>query len=84
MDTVKVVKVIFCDKKRRGKGVELDPIRVIPEIFDLKGKLIMESDPEKNYTTNDMAHFALYVAKEDWKNIDILTLLRDWDRALTI
>lgn len=76
MDTVKVINVIFCDKLRRGKGVESDPVRCVTEIFDFGGNLIAENDPEKIYTQKDLAGFALFVANSDWKNIPIADLLK--------
>lgn len=78
MDEVKVIEVIYCTKKRNGKGVELDPIRCVTEIFDFEGKLIAENDPAKIFTQKEMASFALFVAKADWTKIDILELFRQW------
>lgn len=46
IDNVKVMQVIVCTKKRRGKGVTDDPIRMITEIFTLDGDLIAEHDPQ--------------------------------------
>ena len=37
--------VIIATIKRRGKGTEDDPIRIITQVFDLKGNLIAETDP---------------------------------------
>jgi len=50
MDEVKLIEAIYCSKERRGKGVEFSPIRVINQIYNKDGSLIMESDPEVKYT----------------------------------
>ncbi len=47
MDTVKVTQVIITTLLRRGKGVENDPIRIITQIWDMDGNLIVEIDPLK-------------------------------------
>lgn len=78
MDEVKVIKVIYCTKQRKGKGVSLDPIRCVTEIFDLKGNLIAENDVAKVFTMKDMADFALFVTKSEHLTTDILTLFEDW------
>ena len=89
MDTIKVIKVILCDTKRVGTGVALDPVRVVTEIFDLKGRLIADRDPDKNYTKKDLAEFALFVAKDigkgmrttvisDWTDANIMELFKRW------
>ena len=44
MDTVEVKKVIITTLTRRGDGKE-DPIRVITQIWDMDGTLIVEIDP---------------------------------------
>jgi hypothetical protein len=79
MDKVKVMRVIFCDKERRGTGVALDPVRRVDQIYDFKGNLLAESDPCIIYSLKDMTGFALFVAKEKWKTTDILTLFRKWE-----
>lgn len=43
-DTVCVMEVIVCTKKRRGNGKD-DPIRIITEVFTKEGELIAEHDP---------------------------------------
>lgn len=44
-DTVICEEVIICRKKRVGKGVEGDPIRIVTEVFTKKGEMIAEFDP---------------------------------------
>lgn len=58
MDELYVKTFIFCTKKRAGKGVTHDPIRVITEIYDFDGTLIMDKDPCRIYTDKDMFEFA--------------------------
>ena len=82
MDTVKLMKVIFCDTKRKGKGTEGDPIRVVPQIFTLKGKLIAENDSEVKYTSIDLVKFANYVIDCKLKNPNesvIVDLVKQWE-----
>lgn len=58
MNEVKNIEVIFCSKERRGEGkLPYDPIRIVEEIFTKDGKKIMESDPFKNFTQQDMIDF---------------------------
>ena len=65
MDEVKLMQVIYCTKKRAGKGAtEFDPIRVVTEIFTTDGKLIAENDPEIIYTKKDLRDFYFYVKKQ--------------------
>lgn len=45
MDKAQVVKVIITTNKRKGKGIESDPVRIVTQIWDLKGNLIAEIDP---------------------------------------
>lgn len=42
--TVRIVKVIFCDEARLGKGTEDDYVRRIPALYTLNGKLICSYD----------------------------------------
>lgn len=58
MDECKVMQVIYCSKKRVGTGNNLSPIRVVYEIFDFNGNLLMDNDPFKIYTDEDMVKFA--------------------------
>lgn len=59
MDECKVIQVIFCSKKRLGEGKsDVDPIRIVTEIFDFDGKLIADNDPERIFTTKDLIDFA--------------------------
>lgn len=79
MDEVKVIKAIYCTKQRRGKGVALDPIRCVTEIFDLKGNLIAENDSAKIFTMKDMANFTRFVVKsEEYFKKDIFALFEEW------
>jgi hypothetical protein len=43
--SARVVKLIFCDSERAGKGSEDDPIRVLQQLFTLDGRLIFQYDP---------------------------------------
>lgn len=52
MDGLCVTQVIISNTKRRGKGIEGDPIRVVTEVFTLDGKLIAEYDPYKDNKQN--------------------------------
>jgi len=45
MDTVEIVQLIKTTLKRKGKGVEDDPIRVITQYWSMDGKLEFEIDP---------------------------------------
>jgi len=48
-------------KERRGTGEnELNPIRIIPQIYSLDGELLMEQDPEVKYTLRDLVDFGSY------------------------
>lgn len=61
IDTVQAQEVIICTKARRGKGVTLDPIRVITEVFTKDGQLIAEHDPSPNtFTADEVLRFARY------------------------
>jgi hypothetical protein len=42
--SVRIVRVIFCDELRRGKGTEDDMVRRIPSLYTLDGDLICEFD----------------------------------------
>jgi hypothetical protein len=71
MDEVKVIQVIFCTKKRTGKGVQFDPIRVVKEIFDLDGNLIMDSDSRRIFTIQDLVEFGR-LCKKSTQNVETL------------
>ena len=53
MKEVVCKEVIITRLLRRGKGVEYDPIRCITQVFDKKGNLIAEHDPNPS-VHNDM------------------------------
>ena len=78
MDEVKLMKVIYCTTRRRGKGTELDPVRIVREIYSTDGKILAEYDSEMVFTKSDMCGFAMFVAGSDHKNVDALTLFKEW------
>ncbi len=65
MDEVKVKKVIYSSKARRGSGTAADPVRVIEEIFELDGNLIMECDPECKFNKMDLYSFYVYLLRTE-------------------
>lgn len=44
MDTVEVKQVVITTLKRRGVGVSEDPVRIIPQVWDMNGSLLFEVD----------------------------------------
>ena len=63
MNEAKVMQVIYCNKATRGHGTESDPIRVITEILDFDGNLIMERDCEVKFTKKHLYDFATYIKR---------------------
>ncbi len=83
MDECKVIKAIYCTKERRGKGVVSDPIRIVNQIYNFDGTLLMEEDSQIKYSEWDLVSFLRYVSqtKPDLNLIsvdEILTLINKW------
>lgn len=47
----KIVQLIFT-KQRRGLGKDTDPIRKVPQLWTLDGKLVAELDSQEIVTEN--------------------------------
>lgn len=45
---VEVIQVIRTNLKRRGKGIENDPIRIVEQYWNMEGKLLFEIDEWEN------------------------------------
>lgn len=68
MDEVKLIEVIYCSKKRAGTGKsELDPVRIVEEVFTKDGELLMDKDDFRKYTLNDMVKFSKYCLNNNVK-----------------
>ena len=66
MKEVVCKEVIITRLLRRGKGVEHDPIRCITQVYDKKGNLIAEHDPNPTSHTNmDMVYFCEWIEEND-------------------
>ncbi len=81
MDEVKIMQVIYCTKKRRGKGVEFDPIRIVTEIFDVKGNLIAENDDCMVFSKADLYKFAKQLGHTDKETVDAINKFENGNKS---
>lgn len=68
MDNVICKELIVATLKRRGKGVEHSPIRVITQVFEKDGTLIAENDPfNETFCALDLVHFAQWCIEKKFQ-----------------
>lgn len=62
MSEVKIIKLIYCAKERRGTGADIyDPIRIVRQLYTEEGDLFMEDDPFAKYSPKDMQEMIEFV-----------------------
>ena len=67
MDTVICKEVVITTLKRRGTGIEHNPIRVITEVYEKDGTKIAEYDPSpETFVQMDLLHFARWVKQMEY------------------
>lgn len=67
MDKVQCREMIISTIKKRGAGVEGDPVRIITEVYEKDGMLVAEHDPcPYAFNANDMLSFVKWVQKMEY------------------
>ena len=67
MDTVECKELIVSTLKRRGNGIEHDPIRIITEVYEKDGTKIAENDPcPETFNQMDLLQFARWVKNNEF------------------
>lgn len=54
MKQVEILQVIKTHLLRRGKGTDLDPIRIVTQFWDMEGNLIFEVDDYLNQIKSEL------------------------------
>ncbi len=66
-----VVEVIYIASERRGSGKSNhDPVRIVEQVFDLDGNLIMEHDPYGTLTVEDVISVIRHRERGDSRSIE--------------
>ena len=78
MDKVKLMEVIYCTKKRAGRGIEHDPIREVTEIYSTDGILIADRDVYIKFSAFDMIDFGRYVLEDINSKENVPDILEKW------